>query len=312
MRSSFGRLRVLYWHLGKPVVGVQSEQEKIIFDDIFLGRPAMNIGLGKFHRIDGLSLLCGHNGNEPGCRLFGRSCRRLPAVAPPSPLIKGQVFVPARRVLSFLRIWGNWNAPAQVADEGYLQAQGVVRMVFTRQADASRSHFADDVSVGVCAQRHKGSHLREGGEIPILRGLQDRDHGSALRMQTGQKLCGHPFSIHNDSLDLGTLLAVFIARKDGGQSHGQMLIPSMRCSQKGMPLLVMKQHQCPAAQDHSQASDQSTGNEHFAVDGLTMSVYVTRERLRFPRIFSFWMPEIGRPPRQGIREAFCAARLSDL
>jgi hypothetical protein len=166
--------------------------------------------------------------------------------------------------------------------------------------------------VGVYAQGHKGANIGEGGEISILRGLQDCDDGPALRMETGQELCCHAFPIHNDSLDLCAPLVFFIARNDGGQSHGQMLIPSMRGCQQWVPLIVMKQRQCPATQDHSQASDQPTRNEHFTVNGLAMSVDVTRERLRFFRIFGFWMPEIGRPPRQGIREAFCAARLSDL
>src|SRR2546426_3777841 len=50
VRSSFRSLRILYRDLGKPVVGVQSQRQKIVFDDIFLGRPAMNIGLGKYHQ----------------------------------------------------------------------------------------------------------------------------------------------------------------------------------------------------------------------------------------------------------------------
>jgi hypothetical protein len=53
-------------------------------------------------------------------RLFGRSGGRLPVLAPPGPLIIGQVFVPARRVLGFLWVTDNWNASAQVADERHL------------------------------------------------------------------------------------------------------------------------------------------------------------------------------------------------
>ncbi len=59
----------------------------------------------------------------------------------------------------------------QVRYEGYLQTQRFVRMVFTGQVDASRSHFTDDLSVGVRTQRHKGSHVGEGSEVSILAGL---------------------------------------------------------------------------------------------------------------------------------------------
>src|SRR5258708_40080394 len=83
----------------------------------------------------------------------------------------GQVTVPTRRDLCLFWIRPNRNRPAQIADEGYLQTQRFVRMVFTGQVDASRSHFTDDLSVGVRTQRHKGSHVGEGSEVSILAGL---------------------------------------------------------------------------------------------------------------------------------------------
>jgi hypothetical protein len=50
----------------------------------------------------------------------------------------------------------------------------------------------------------------------------------------------------------------------------------------------------------------------IAVDGLTMSIYATSQRLSPLGIFDFWTPEIGCPLRQGIREAFCTARVGHL
>src|SRR6266568_356349 len=93
----------------------------------------------------------------------------------------GQVTVPTRRVQCFLWIRLNRNCLAQVTDECY-RAQRVVRVVLTGQADASGSHFTDELSVGIPAQGYKGSYARKRGEIPILIGLQDRDHMASLRV----------------------------------------------------------------------------------------------------------------------------------
>src|SRR5258706_7848832 len=91
-----------------------------------------------------------------------------------------------------------------------------------------------------------------------------------------------------------------------------MLIPSMGGCQEWMSLLVVKQHQRSASKAHSQAPNQSSRDEHLAVDRLTMSIEITGERMRFIVALDFWMPEIGCPPRQGIREAFCTTHRSEL
>src|SRR5258707_6530926 len=109
VRSSFRSLRILYRDLGKPVVGVQSQRQKIVFDDIFLGRPAMNRGLGKLDGIDRWGFLCGHDRDQFRRRLFGWGGGGLPSFAPPGPLFKGQVTVPTRLVRCFLWIRLNRN-----------------------------------------------------------------------------------------------------------------------------------------------------------------------------------------------------------
>src|SRR6266700_7018110 len=112
-------------------------------------------------------------------------------------------------------------------------------MIFAGKGDARRSHFANDLPVGISAQRHKGSHIREGGEISILIGKQDRDHCSSFSVQTVQELGTHAFSIDNDALDVSKRLLLSIARNDGGQTNHQMLIPTMRGSKQGMSLFIM-------------------------------------------------------------------------
>src|SRR5260221_1076632 len=85
VRSSFRSLRILYRDLGKPVVGVQSQRQKRVFDDIFLGRPAMNRGLGKLDGIDRWGFLCGHDRDQFRRRLFVWGRGGLPSFAPPVP-----------------------------------------------------------------------------------------------------------------------------------------------------------------------------------------------------------------------------------
>src|SRR5258708_38450457 len=98
-------------------------------------------------------------------------------------------------------------------------------MVRTWQDNASRGHFSDELAFGVSAQGNKGSYITERGQTLILIGKQDRDHRSSFGMQTGQELSAHAFSIHNDPLDLGTCLLLFIACDNGGESRRQMPDP---------------------------------------------------------------------------------------
>src|SRR5450755_3889298 len=118
--SSFGDFPIFHRHFGETVIRVQSQGEKIILDDIFLSMPTMNIGLGKLDGIDRLGLDCGHNWDEFRRRLFSWRDGGLPALAPPGPLIQGQVAVPTRRKRHLLWIRPNQNHPAEVTDERHL------------------------------------------------------------------------------------------------------------------------------------------------------------------------------------------------
>ncbi len=120
VRSSFDHLRVLNRPLRKAVVGVQPQGEKIVLDDGFLGRPAVNVGLGQFDGINRRCLLRRHNGNQLGRHLFGRSSGGLPVLSPPGPLIKWQVAVPPSRIRCFLWIRPDRNRPTQVTNERHL------------------------------------------------------------------------------------------------------------------------------------------------------------------------------------------------
>jgi hypothetical protein len=113
-------------------------------------------------------------------------------------------------------------------------------MVFTGQTDASGSHFTDNLSVGIYAQRHKHTHLGEGGEIPILIGLQDRDYMASLRMQAGEKFGSHALPIHDYSCNLAALCVLFIPLQKCGDAHGEMLISSMSGDKQRMALLVVQ------------------------------------------------------------------------
>src|SRR5260370_8089156 len=94
-------------------------------------------------------------------------------------------------------------------------------------------------------------------------------------MQARQELCCHAFSVHNDAVHLYLVDDLFVVRDDEGQSDRQMLIPTMRRDQQGMPLHIVKQHQSTAPKDRTQAPDHSPRNERFSVTGLPTPINLT-------------------------------------
>ncbi len=82
--------------------------------------------------------------------------------------------------------------------------------------------------------------------------------------------------------------------------------------EQGMALLVMKQHECPAAQDDAQTPNQPSRDKDLTVDRLAMPVYIAGQPLGTLRLCSWYMPEVGGPAGEGIREARCAIGISHL
>ena len=152
------------------------------------------------------------------------------------------------------------------------RAQRVVRVVLTGQADASGSHFTDELSVGIPAQGYKGSYARKRGEIPILIGLQDRDHMASLRVYPREKHGGHALSNHNHPGDLAVSRVLFIPFQKYGDAHGEMLVSAMGGNAQGMAVLVVQQQERAAPQNDAQTPDQSAREKHVTVDGLTMPI----------------------------------------
>jgi hypothetical protein len=101
--------------------------------------------------------------------------------------------------------------------------------------------------VGVSTQGHKGTDIREGGEIPILIGLQNRHHAASFRTQAGEKFGGHALPIHDHACDLAMLRVLFIARQECGDSSGKMLVAARGGHKQRMTLLVMQQQERSAA-----------------------------------------------------------------
>ena len=220
-------------------------------------------------------------------------------------------------ILRLLWIRLNWNETAQIADERRLQAQGFVRMIFTGQADASGSHFTDDLSVDILAQGYKSSYVGKRGKIPVLICLQDGDHMASLSMQSGEELGGHTLTVHDHSRDLAVSRVLFILLQKCGDAHSEMLVSAVGGHEQGMALLVMPQQERSAAQDHAQTPDQSAREEHVTVDGFAMAIHITGQRVELfssRRSFGFFgrMPEMGGPAREGIGPAFGTIVAGDL
>ncbi len=71
------------------------------------------------------------------------------------------------------------------------------------------------------------------------------------------------------------LCVLFIARQECGDARSEMLIAAMSGHKQGMTVPVVQQEERSAAQDHTQAPDQSTWNEHLTVDRFAMPVHIT-------------------------------------
>jgi hypothetical protein len=185
-------------------------------------------------------------------------------------------------------------------------------MVFTGQADACGSHFADDLSVCIPAQGHKGANVRERGEIPVLVRQEDRDDAASLNMQFRQEFGRHALAVHNDPLHAGLLHVLFIALQQRGNTHGEMLIAPMGRRQERVAVLVVEQEQCSAAQDDAQTPDKSSWEQHITVDRLAMSIHITGEHLRLLHLVRWGMPEVRCPAGQSIGQMFCTIGASHL
>ena len=152
------------------------------------------------------------------------------------------------------------------------RAQRVVRVVLTGQADASGSHFTDELSVDIPAQGYKGSYARKRGEIPILIGLQDRDHSADARRSRRLQRAHGALAVHDHSRDLAVSCVLFIPLQKYRDAHGEMLVSAMGGNAQGMAVLVVQQQERAAPQNDAQTPDQSAGEKHVTVDGLTMPI----------------------------------------
>src|SRR5258708_8467032 len=273
VRSSFRSLRILYRDLGKPVVGVQSQRTKIVFDDICLGRPAMNIGLGKLDGIDRWGFLCGHDRDQFRRRLFGWGGGGLPSFAPPGPLFKGQVTVPTRRVRCFLWIRLNRNCPAQVTDECY------------RAGHSGSSGWSSRGKL----MRARATSRMSCPWVFLLKGTKARTPENEERSRdflvckivTTWRPCTcnlarNAVAMPSRSTIIRVRLSVsrvlFIPFQKYGDAHGEMLVSAMGGNAQGMAVLVVQQQERAAPQNDAQTPDQSAREKHVTVDGLTMPI----------------------------------------
>lgn len=74
---------------------------------------------------------------------------------------------------------------------------------------------------------------------------------------------------------------MFIAGQDTRNAIGQMQITAMCGRKQWMPLIVMQQRQCTAAQDFARVSDESSGNQGGGVDGFAVAIHVHMRRCGF-------------------------------
>lgn len=101
-------------------------------------------------------------------------------------------------------------------------------------------------------------------------------------------------------------------RDDEGQPDRQMLIPTMRRDQQGMPLRIVKQHQSTAPKDRTQAPDQSPRNERVSVDGEAQPINVTGERPGLFSRFVSWVPQLRGPACQRVCQTLSPTRVGHL
>ena len=93
-------------------------------------------------------------------------------------------------------------------------------------------------------------------------------------MESGKKFGSHAFAINNDSSNGQHTSLLLIARHNGMQPDGQMLIPTVSRSEQRMTVLVMQEGECPTPQNDTQTPHQSAWDQRLGVDGFAMSIDV--------------------------------------
>ncbi len=79
-----------------------------------------------------------------------------------------------------------------------------------------------------------------------------------------------------------------------------------------MSLRIVKQDEGTTSKDATQPPYQTSGNARISVDGLAMSINVAREGCEALTLLLRRLPELRRPARQRIREAFCPIGIGHL
>ena len=173
---------------------------------------------------------------------------------------------------------GARDLTTQVADESHAQREELTGLIGQGKREAGLGHLADELTLAVVGQWEKGPDIREGLQPRVLIGSQDGYHRMSCLSQISQERCGHAFSVDDDACVCRFPACLFIASQHVGQSRCQMLIPTRRCDQARMPLLVMQKHEGTTAQNLAGTTDESTRKQAIGIDSLAVAINVETRR----------------------------------
>ena len=96
---------------------------------------------------------------------------------------------------------------------------------------------------------HERADIGKGVESVLLIRFQDGRHGTSLHTHLCQEIGCHRLAIHNEVGQMHNLGGLLVTGEHLRNALGQMPITTMCGRKQWMPLVVMQEGQCTAAQD---------------------------------------------------------------
>src|SRR6266568_1951866 len=200
-----------------------------------------------------------------------------------------------------------------IAKESHTQRKELTWLVGQRKSKAGWSHFTDHLPALIELKRHERTYLREGLKTVILVRSQQGNHRITLSLQVSEKRGRHAFTIHHYASGDSRACAFFLACKNVGKSHRQVLIPTIGRNLQRMPLFIVQQNQGTTSKDLPCATDESAWNELLCVHGFPMAINIDTGRIacRCLRVGAC-LPELGCPIPKGMGEGLCSSCMGQL
>jgi len=123
------------------------------------------------------------------------------------------------------------------------------------ESETGGGDLAYQVPLPIALKWHKHPDLGEGLQPIELIRSQDGYHGMAQCFEIAQERSCRAFPVHNHANGWCFPFAVLIESQKRRESHGQMLVTSIRHCQARMPLLIVQEHQRSTPQNFARASN---------------------------------------------------------